>query len=206
MVKAILLDEEARSCEWIQEPTQGMLREPIVRFTHLARVVPKDSPLGYYWNNGFFYRELTKQHPMMSPTVFNFFLPDYQPVGEFAEEGLVGPEFQIHDTQASIGYINHVNLNTLFEVMFWSWENSKYWGENLVVRPDYEAMAKISNDTEALINYLDIMFTHGRLSDRTRNIIRKALEPITGYENSNRDRLKAALYFIMISPDYTILK
>ena len=203
VVKAILMDEEARSCEWQEHPEQGMLREPIVRYVHLARSLPKDAPLGNYWNNGFFYRELTKQHPLMSPTVFNFFQPDFQPRGEFAEESLVGPEFQIHDSQASIGFINQLNLSTIYDVLFWSWEEAR--SEDLSISLDFSELTKISSDKEALINHLDVIYTHGRLSDNTRNIIREAIAQFDD-PNTYEFMVKLAVYLIMISPDYTILK
>ena len=203
VVKAILLDAEARSCEWINDSKQGMLREPIVRYTHLLRSLPKDSPLGNFWNNGFFYRELSKQHPLMSPTVFNFFQPDYQPVGDFSGKGLVGPEFQIHDSQSSVGYINQMNLSTIYDVMFWSWEEHR--SDDLLVRPDFSKLLSISGDKEALINKLDLMYTHGRLSDDTRNIIREATAQFND-PNTYEFMVKLAVYLIMISPDYNILK
>ncbi|MEE9373302.1 MAG: DUF1800 family protein [Saprospiraceae bacterium] len=203
VVKAILMDEEARSCEWQQDANHGMLREPIVRYAHLCRSLPKDAPLGNFWNNGFFFRELTKQHPLMSPTVFNFFQPEYQPVGDFANENLFGPEFQIHDSRTSIGYINHINLSTIYDVMFFSYEQHRQ--EDLVVSPELSELVKISGDKEALINELDIMYTHGRLSDGTRKIIREALREFQD-PNTYEFMVKLAIYLIMISPDYTILK
>ena len=203
VVKAILMDEEARSCEWQQHPNQGMLKEPITRYAHLCRSLPKDAPLGNFWNNGFLYRELAKQHPLMSPTVFNFFQPDYQPQGDFADKGLVGPEFQIHDSQAAIGFINQMNFSTVYDVLFWSWEENR--SEDLVVRPDFNQLAKIGEDKEALINKLDLMYTHGRLSDNTRNILRESIGQFND-PNTYEFMAKLAVYLIMISPDYTILK
>jgi hypothetical protein len=35
------------------------------------------------------------QTPLRSPTVFNFFLPDYQYPGELAQAGLITPEFEL---------------------------------------------------------------------------------------------------------------
>ena len=199
VISAILLDEEARSCDWLQNPTNGMLRGPIVRYLHFSRAIEMDSPMGYYWNNGFSFMESTKQHPLMSPTVFNFFLPDYQPVGDFTDQGIYGPEFQIHDTQSSIGYINQVNQWTIWETLFWSWE------EIDVVRPNTTALENVAGDSEELINYLDNLFTHGRLSDDTRNVIRESINFIQD-PMYYREKVAMALYLIMISPDYVILK
>jgi uncharacterized protein (DUF1800 family) len=210
VVKAILLDDEARSCDAQFVSGSGMLREPIVRFMHYARGMDNFSPSGKYWNNGFWFREFTKQHPFMSPTVFNFFLPDYQPVGDFTAGGIVGPEFQIHDAQTSVGYINQVNQWTIFNLLFFSWE-PKFPGDpegesdlNNVFS-DFGKLENIAEDTEELINYLDRHFTHGRLSDDTRNIIRESIDFIKD-RRFFREKAALAAYLLFISPDYTILK
>jgi uncharacterized protein (DUF1800 family) len=207
VVKAILMDEEARSCENQMESSHGMLREPIMRFLHFARAFPNDSPMNRYWNNGFTFRENTKQHPFMSPTVFNFFSPEYQPVGDFTEEGIYGPEFQIHDTQSSVGYINEVNQWTILEslgfgALFYSWEQ---FGGNNIVNTDFTKLGGLAEDNEELINELDILLTHGRLSDETRGIIKEAISQIPAPQFSET-KAALAIYLIMISPDYTILK
>ena len=205
VISAILMDEEARTCEWQQDPYHGMLREPIIRYMHFARAIDNDSPMNYYWNNGFSFRENAKQLPMASPTVFNFFLPDYQPVGEFTTQGIFGPEFQIHNTQTSAGFINQVNQWTLWETLFWSWEE---YGEQLnvdAIHTDFTKLGQIAEDTEELINYLDNIFTHGRMSDDTRQIIRNALAPLI-YPGANELQARIALYLTIISPDYAILK
>lgn len=54
------------------------------------------------------------QSPLKAPTVFNWFLPDYQPGGLIASYGLVAPEFQIA-TESSV----FQNINT-----FWQ----SHWG------------------------------------------------------------------------------
>ncbi|MEM7146447.1 MAG: DUF1800 family protein [Verrucomicrobiota bacterium] len=48
-----------------------------------------------------------RQTPLRAPTVFNWFLPDYQPAGEIASYGLFAPEFQIADENSVIQNINY---------------------------------------------------------------------------------------------------
>merc|ERR1719433_1397189 len=45
--------------------------------------------------------QVTGQFPYKSPTVFNFYLPDYAP--DAFPPGMVSPEFQIFDTPLVIG-------------------------------------------------------------------------------------------------------
>ena len=106
VIKAILLDQEARSCEFILDPAQGQLREPLLRHTHIIHALPNDSPSGNFWKDPQSLFDRTKQAPQTSPTVFNFYNPNFTPAGEISEQGLVAPEFGILDSETSIGYAN----------------------------------------------------------------------------------------------------
>jgi hypothetical protein len=48
------------------------------------------------------------QTPMASPTVFNFFLPDYQYPGALASSGLFTPEFQLTSDTTAMGQANFI--------------------------------------------------------------------------------------------------
>jgi len=50
VIKAILLDEEARDCSYQMNDHHSKLKEPLLRYLHLARAVEKTSPYGGYWN------------------------------------------------------------------------------------------------------------------------------------------------------------
>jgi uncharacterized protein (DUF1800 family) len=207
VLKAILLDEEARSEEAYLNPYTGKLREPMLRYTHIARALPTDSHRDRYWNNGYSFLDETRQHVMASPSVFNFYAPDYQPVGDWSALDMVGPEFKIHNTATSIGYINSVHAWTFWNSLMYSWEGTETSpdGAWLLIN-ELEAVA---NDTETLINELDKIFTHGQLSDETRQVMRNALNPMqTPWDQSspNGVRVRLALYLIMVSPDYNCTK
>ncbi|NOY50417.1 MAG: DUF1800 domain-containing protein [Chlorobi bacterium] len=204
VIKAILLDEEARDCSWINDPVQGKLREPMQRYFHFCRAMDKSSPFGIYWNVGYeFYRQ-TGQAPLGSPSVFNFFLPDFQPSGPIADAELFAPEFQIHNSQSSIGYVNMVDMWVRWGVLLDTWE-----AIGTSVTLDKTALIPLAKDPQVLIDKLDVLLTHGMLGEETRNIVVLALNAIT-HDNSwafyLEFRVDMALYLIMISPDYTIQK
>ena len=46
------------------------------------------------------------QQPYSSPTVFNFFLPEYQPPGPVSAVGLVSPEAQLATTPMIVSFLN----------------------------------------------------------------------------------------------------
>ena len=92
VVRALLLDTEARAAP--SSPTSGKLKEPLVRLTGLWRLYGSHAANGRYALQGSEF--LLGQAPLRSPTVFNFFRPDYAPAGELASAGLVAPELQIN--------------------------------------------------------------------------------------------------------------
>ena len=202
VIRAILLDEEARDDEYVLMEESSKLREPILRYTHLCRAINKDSPLGRYWNNGFDVLDALKQHPLSAPSVFNFFLPDHSPVGDISAAGLLAPEFKIHNTSTSINYINLANNWLNWWALMYSWEGD--YGD-LPVFADLSNFAPMSESPDVLINEYDIIFTHGQLTDETRQHIRVALEGLI-WEDYQLNRAKMGLYLLMISPDYNIMK
>jgi uncharacterized protein (DUF1800 family) len=200
VVKAILMDEEARSCASVTEPTFGKLREPMLRYTHFTKSLPMEQIYGRFWNVMYGFYESTYQMPLAPRTVFNFFLPDFQPNGPIADEELVAPEFQIHNSRTSVEYMNRVNEWTVWGYVMDDWE-----AENPHVFPILDELIPLARDPEALINRLDKMYTHGMLSQETRQIIKDAITPIIG-DDYRDDRVRLALYLVLVSPDYAILK
>lgn len=200
VIKAILLDPEARDCDEMMMPSNGQLREPILRYTHFTKAMDIEQYYGRFWNTGYYYWQGTGQLPLSPPTVFNFFSPSYTPKGALDNLNLMGPEFQIHNSRTSIGYINQVNNWAIYDYVMNSWET-----DDPYATINTRELEDLAQDPEVLINKLDIVLTHGQLSDRTRQIIKNALEPFkTG--NYREERVRMAMYLLMISPDYAIFK
>ena len=200
VIKAILMDPEARTCSALEEDRFGKLREPFTRYTHFSKAIQMEQYYGRYWNVAYGFYQATNQMPLASRTVFNFFLPDFQPIGAIADNGLVGPEFQIHNSRTSIEFINRVNDWAVWGYVMDDWE-----AENPSVTYNIDELTPLARDPEVLINRLDVLFTHGMLSDRTRQIIKDAITPMIS-EDYRNDRTRLAMYLIMISPDYAIMK
>ena len=77
VIRAILVDPEARDCSWIDDPQNGKLAQPIERTTRmLAAFNVYDTPDTLYL------RDVSEtqlgQTFMNAPTVFNYFSPFYQ--------------------------------------------------------------------------------------------------------------------------------
>ncbi len=204
VIKAIYMDEEARLCDYQMDDHNSRLKEPLFRYTHFARMVAKTPSEGPRWNANFEFYERVRQDILSAPSVFNFFLPNSAPNGPIGDAGLVAPEFSLHDERTSIQYINRVELwaryarlidplDENYPVVFWD-------------KAQYE---QYINDTERYLNWLDKQMCHGTMSDRTRRIIRTALD---SYDrtNSNQElsdhRILNGMFLALISPEYNVIK
>ena len=200
VVKAILLDPEARTCASLQQDNFGRLREPFTRYTQFTKAIPMEQYYGRYWNIAYGFYLATGQMPLGSRTVFNFFLPDYQPIGPIGDQDLVAPEYQIHNSRTSIEYMNHANAWAVWGYVMDDWED-----ENPSVTYVIDELVPLARDPEVLVNRLDVLFTHGSLSNETRQIIKDALYPLIN-GNYRYDRVRLALYLLLVSPDYNVMK
>ena len=224
IIKSILLDEEARNGEYMFEQHSSRLREPLVRHMQITKGLEiVEEPGGRYWHN-FDYDNSLKQQILFAPTVFNFFLPNHQPVGDIANSGMVSPEFKIHDTSSSINYFNAayrwtrdwgelINSGRYFynsdlvndDGSIGGWDMYGF-GETYI---DYEAYTDLADTPELLINELDKVLTHGQLSDEVRQSLRDNLPNISwdGYEYGwERERVRTAIYLITVSPDFAVIR
>lgn len=111
VIKAILLDGEARDPQSAKQPGFGKVREPILRFTALMRAFGGYSESGnalmgdtdsMVWSMA--------QTPLASPSVFNFFRPNYVPADANSAiagaKNKVAPELQIVNETTHTGWSN----------------------------------------------------------------------------------------------------
>lgn len=194
--RAILTDSEARTLP--TNKTAGKLREPIVRLTQIARTFNVSSSNGkweiYDLSNA---DTALGQAPLRSPSVFNYFRPGYVPPNTaMATQGLLAPEFQLHNETSTAGYIN---LLTYFI-------KSGYAD----VKISLSAIESLATDAKALVEWLNLHLTANQLSAATLDLIQQALEatPVTAASSSDAksDRLYAAILLVAACPEYLIQK
>ena len=207
VIKAILLDEEARDGSYMLLPDAGRAKEPMHKISSFARVMPLNVPNNRYWSQGNGFYNSTGQHVLKSPTVFNFYLPDFQPIGDIASMNLTSPELKLHNTSNAISSIN------LFWYManFWGGTFFSNWeadGLETHVSIDINPFMSLTDDPELLVNRLDKLLTFGQLSDQIRDIILPILHDTywPWNEDWRQERIRAAIYYILISPDFNVMK
>lgn len=198
VVRAVLFDKEAIDLAKRTDPTWGKLREPVLRITNFLRAFNAKSGWGTYmiarsWPGEYY----IGQTPWMAPTVFNFFMPDYQPPGEISNSNLVAPEFQILDETTLAGYLNYLEVGV--NVGFGTPENP--------VNPNYSAELALANDPAALVNRVAMLLNAGYLTPEARAGIEQSVSSIAvGSSTWQLRRVKTAIVLVMLSPDYLVQK
>ncbi len=132
VVKAILLDYEARELSLTNDIGYGKQKEPLLRYIQMLRAGEGKSQLllSDLTAHGFLAAQVSRfesgatqyryydttallgQSPMSAPSVFNWFLPDYVLGGPLAENGLFVPEFTITSESQVVQAIN-INHSTI---------------------------------------------------------------------------------------------
>ena len=198
-IKAILLDPEARDGAKLTDPHWGKPREPFLRCVNYGRAFnAKSSGVDFYQCAQFNFDQ--QQQPYNSPSVFNFYSPNYLPPGPVGEAGLVAPEFQILNATTAVSSPNYF-YNSI------SSRDLHRWGTadpTRTVRPNFTRETTLAAaDIDALIRRLDLHLTCGGLSPREFQSIREALARVT---TGATDRVNLAVYLILTSPEFCILR
>jgi uncharacterized protein (DUF1800 family) len=164
------------------------------------------------WHMSYTDSSLT-QTPLRSPTVFNFFFPDFRFPGALASAGLTTPEFQLtSDTAVAVqmnfmegGFLANANTNGL----------SSFVGGNGAIAMDvgpWMTSAYTSNaGIPSLIDALNSLLTGGQLSAAAKNAIVAYVANTTNFpygtpptDSQMRDRVRAVAHLIAVSPDFII--
>jgi uncharacterized protein (DUF1800 family) len=195
VVRALLLDDEARSANVAAAPTWGKLREPLLRFSAWARAFSVSSPSGN-WAVGDTSDPATElaQSPLRAPSVFNFFRPGYVPPdSDLAQSQLVAPEFQLENESSVLGCINYLQRAV-----------AGYVGD---LTPDYSSLMALADNANSLLDELNLVLAASQLSSATRNALASAVATMPAGTDSRRQaRIGAALVLVLSAPEYIVQK
>jgi len=147
-VAATILDSEARSTTLDDDANHGRAREPLLKIMHMYRSMELSTSSGANREIDMVYllERGIGQEAFRSPSVFNFFLAEYSPVGPVLNKGLVAPETQLLDAPKLIGLINGLFSLPVFGLVDCQWwqgfgdGRARYW------LPDYPDAGKFSCD------------------------------------------------------------
>lgn len=219
VIKAVLLDPEARDCCSEKENLAfGHLREPFLRYMNLINGLELESSTGVYRNVMVDLYDRLEQIPLYSPSVFNFYSPNYVPDGPVQAAGAVAPEFQTLNSLSFANYMNGLHK--------WIISNDpiQYWGlfSNETYKPEQDPVFNLSSEyplakDNRIAEFLDkynLVLAQGRIKPENMNIIKNVLlsMPMSFDGAGNPDatladrRLRMGIFLIMIAPDYLINK
>jgi len=216
VVRAVLLDPEARNPLLYQNASYGKLREPLLRISHVLRAfnatlpVPPDKR--YFVDLQY---SLTTQGALKSPSVFNFFQPGYIQPGVIAKSGLFSPEFQITSETTVISQTN-VQYSIIYNGIWTPEKNAA--NQNGYVALDIEPQITLlsregltkEQNQDALIDHLNVMLTSGQMSNGLRQSLKNGFAAFPNLNDVShdrqRDRVRAAIFAITASPEYSVQK
>jgi hypothetical protein len=158
------------------------------------------------------------QSAYRSPSVFNFYLPDFQPPGPLIgyrpsrrnpHDALFAPEFQVLDAVTSNRAVNRLQTWVRNREIVTTLYNAN--GINLSCRigfdlnQEYNLVRDIAN-LPRLLEKFDLLLCNGSLSEGTKAVITAA---IAAHANTNSDfhteiRLEESLLAVLLSADCAI--
>jgi uncharacterized protein (DUF1800 family) len=195
VVRAILLDPEARGNNKTAA-NYGKLREPVLFATNLMRQFNVKSADGLANSDGVV-NQLTNvmgQNVFRSPTVFNYYPPDYLVPGTT----VLAPEFAILTTGTTVNRTNFVNTMVYSRVNI---------GTNIpsgtsISFADLQALAAADATGNRLLDALNTRLMHGTMPAAMRSSI---LTAVTAIVSTNPlARTQAAIYLIATSSQFQV--
>jgi uncharacterized protein (DUF1800 family) len=195
VVRAILLDPEARG-NVKTDPKYGKLREPVQLATNIFRQFNVRSFDGTTQSDGYVNQiiSLMGQNTFNSPTVFNYYTPDYIVPGT----ALNGPEFGILTTGTAIARANFVNTIVFNRVGISSFAP---FGTSIDLT-EMQSIAAADTSSNQLLDALNMKLMHGTMSAQMKNTILTAVLAVPSTDPLLRAR--TAIYLVASSSQYQV--
>ncbi len=207
VITAILLDPEARG-DAKTDPNFGKLREPVQLTTNLARTFDVTAASGTGQSDGVFNGPTNNlltnmaQSVFYSPTVFNYYSPDYKIPGTT----MLGPEFSLMTTGTAVARANFMNTMVVNNGIAVSSPNVPL-GTRLNLS-ELQALSAADPTGGQLLDALNYKMLNGTMSAQMRSTILTAVTSIpqsaTPTATQTLDRAKQAVYLVATSSQYQI--
>ena len=194
VIRAILLDDEARLPARSGDGRHGKVREPVLRLTAWARAFNANSKSGEFRIRT---TDQIGQSPMRAPSVFNFYRPGFVPPGSaIAAQKLVAPELQINTESQVTAYINF--MKDAIEQGYGDFGARDVFSS-------YASEIALASNPDALIDRVDLLLTGQRLSLATRSAMRTAITSVpTTANNAALNRARIAVLLALCSPEFLV--
>jgi hypothetical protein len=202
-IKATLIDPEAENPPPLAAgDSYGKLREPLLRLTAMWRAFNAVAPapdaygeIGMTGNTNF--EGSYGQGPLESPTVFNFYTPDYQQPGTLADNNLYSPEFQITNAATMYSTANS----------YYGFTKGAYQGMTSPPgnRPliDLSTLTANVSSPAAMVATINADMMYGSMSSTMQSTLTNMIG-FLGSGTSAQEKAWSAIYVTLLSPEYAI--
>ena len=156
------------------------------------------------------------QTPLNSPTVFNYFFPSYAFPGTLSDAGLTTPEFQLTSDTSVAWQMNFMEGGFLNNTGNTNGPSSFIGGGGAITMDlgPYMTSAYTSNaGIPSLVDTLNSLLCAGQLSATSKTTIVNFVANTSNFAYSTpptytqmRDRVRAVVHLILVSPDHIIQK
>ncbi len=195
VVRAILLDPEARG-NTKTDPNYGKLREPVQLATNVYRHFGVKSADLATQSDGYVWQIIAPmgQFAFYSPTVFNYYPPDYVVPGP----GLNGPEFAILTTGTAIARANFMNTIIFSRVNV----GANTLTGTAINLAEMQAAAAADTTSNRLLDALNVKMMHGTMTAQNKATLMTAVNAVAATDPLTRAR--TAIYLIATSSQYQV--
>lgn len=214
VVRAVLMDAEARDAGTARQYGFGKVKEPMLRFSAVLRAFSAEGQ-AVATAGGATTRTLlrnrgigvdTAQSVMGSPSVFNFYRPNFQPTGDLRQRGLFAPELQILNEAVAISTLNHYH-GRLFQtdredtgIPSTTSDPRFYWTR---YRFNLAAEKRLAAAPEKLVDRMNLLMMAGQMPTDMRNIL-VASTYATPMNDGGGDRVEDLIFLIASSSQFAV--
>lgn len=214
VVRAVLLDPEARDISLAAGEEYGKVKEPMLRLTAVWRAFDAQGQ-AVAGPGGATTRPLLRnrgagpemgQTVLSSPSVFNFYRPNHQPPGELRRRGLFAPELQILNEATAMTTYNHLH-GRLFQMdrddttLATTTDNPYFYTARF--RLDLSEEKALALAPGALADRLNLLLMAGRMSPAMRDILVESASA-TSMADGGGDRVEDMVFLIASSSQFAV--
>ena len=207
VIKAILLDVEARVPPAADNAAYGKAREPLLQLTALwrafdARYIPRADGQYYFgFSNSWDFATSLAQDSLRSPSVFNFFEPDYRLQGANGAAGVYAPELQLYNEATFASVFNQLD--------------SAGWSHLQTAPPTANTSAPVldirplltlaeQDNHGAMVDQVSTLLLAGALTSDNRATMVQMLDRLRAERRPADERVRSLVQLAVASPEFVI--
>jgi uncharacterized protein (DUF1800 family) len=193
VVRAILMDPEARAGDTNPNFDGGHLREPMLYMTNMIRGLGfVNTDVNGYWGTLSNYSGNLSERPYGSGSVFNFFPPNYVIPGTTTN----APEFSLENTASAVLRLSLANSVVYNGISGFRVDLGSTSALGIMASKTGNAMTDSGN----LVDALAVIFMHGQIPANMRAAIVNHIATLTDIGQ----RVRVATYLVITSSQYKV--